>query len=204
MEYFRTPRERNLWLAVAGVLVLIYSTLSVVRPFTEWLRDWGGLIPGLILLCGGLVGWGLRGLRRRRPGRLESTILVGIAVAYGLLFFALRTPEELMHFVQYGLVAVLVYEALAERKRARPGTGEVRGWATWPVRWPALGALVATGAAGWLDEGIQHLLPSRYYDLRDVFFNTAAAALAVAAVGGREWARRRDAHRSPGSPRLTS
>lgn len=195
MKLFRTPRERNLWLEVAGVLLLIYSTLSVVRPFSEWLRDWGGLIPALILLFGGVAGWGLRGLRRRWPGRLESAVLVGVAVAYGILFFALRTPEEAMHFVEYGLVAVLVYEALAERRRARPGDPEDSGDSAWLVRWPALGALALTGAAGWLDEGIQHLLPTRYYDLRDVFFNAAAAALAVAAVAGREWARRRDARR---------
>lgn len=195
MDLFRTRRERNLWLAVAGILLLIYSTLSLVRPLTEWLRDWGGLIPGLILLFGGLAAWGLRGLRRRRPGRLESAVLVGIGVAYGLLFFALRTPEEAMHFVQYGLVAVLVYEALAERKKARPAEAEVAGKAGWLVRWPALGALALTGAAGWLDEGIQHLLPSRYYDLRDVFFNAAAALLAVAAVAGRKWARRKDERR---------
>lgn len=195
MDLFLTSRERKLWLTVAGVLLLIYSTLSVVRPITEWLRDWGGLLPTLVLLFVGLAGWGLRGLRRRWPGRLESAVLVGIGVAYGLLFLALRTPEEAMHFVEYGLVAVLVYEALAERRRARPEDGGVPGDSAWPVRWPALGALLVTGAAGWLDEGIQHLLPSRYYDLRDVFFNAAAAALAVAAVAGREWARHRDGRR---------
>jgi len=197
MDLFRTRRERDLWLAVVGVLLLIYSTLSLVRPFTEWLRDQGGLIPALILLFGGVVGWGLRGLWRRRPGRLESLTLVGIGVAYGLLFFALKTPEEAMHFVEYGVVAVLTYEALAERNRDRlrealEGELGVEGRSAWPVRWPALGALLVTGAAGWLDEGIQHLLPSRYYDLRDVFFNAAAGFLAVAAVAGREWARHRD------------
>jgi VanZ family protein len=42
-------------------------------------------------------------------------------------------------------------------------------------------ALVFVAAAGWIDEGIQALLPSRYYDLRDVAFNAAAGALALLA-----------------------
>jgi len=51
---------------------------------------------------------------------------------------------------------------------------------------------VLTVAAGWFDEGIQYLLPERYYDLRDVAFNAAAGALAVIALAGRERARSRD------------
>jgi hypothetical protein len=36
-------------------------------------------------------------------------------------------------------------------------------------------------AAGWIDELIQGLLPTRYYDLRDVAFNAAAGLLALLA-----------------------
>lgn len=189
MTRFCTSRERNLWLAAAGLLVLIYSTLSVVRPITEALRDASLLIPALILVFGTCVAWGLRGLRRRRPGRIETATLAGIALTYGLLLLWLRTPEEAMHFVEYGAVAVLFYEALAERRRSATRTGTTP-WL--PVRIPAAGALVLTIAAGWLDEGIQYLLPERYYDLRDVALNAAAGALALVAVAGRERAKRRD------------
>ena len=37
-------------------------------------------------------------------------------------------------------------------------------------------------AAGWIDEGIQALLPSRFYDLRDVAFNAAAGLMALGAI----------------------
>lgn len=187
MSLFLTRRERNLWWSACGLLALIYSTLSLVRPLTEWLRDQNLLIPLLILLFAGFAGWGLRGLRRRPPGRWEAGVLVGVALAYGVLFLTLHSAEEAMHFVEYGLVAVLVYEALSERKEARAVAG---GWVL--LRRPTLGAVLLTGAAGWLDEGIQHLLPDRYYDLRDVAFNAAAALLALAAIAGRDWARRRD------------
>ena len=46
-------------------------------------------------------------------------------------------------------------------------------------------------AFGWLDEGIQWLLPGRVYDLRDVGFNALAAAMAVFGRLALAWARRR-------------
>ena len=66
MALFRTSRERNLWLAAAGLVLLIYSTLSVVKPVTKFLRDVSLLIPALVLVLAGCVGWALRGLHRQR------------------------------------------------------------------------------------------------------------------------------------------
>ena len=43
---------------------------------------------------------------------------------------------------------------------------------------------------GWLDEGIQALLPNRVYDLRDVFFNSVAAGLVIGARWGLDQVRR--------------
>jgi hypothetical protein len=189
MSWFVTPRERVFWGSAGALLALIYATLSVVRPATELLRAWQLLIPALILVFGVSAGFALRGLHHRRPGPWEAMMLVGVALAYGALFFAVRTPEEAMHFVEYGLVAVLFHAALAERRRGLELAGRTPIAA---LRRPAVSALVLTVAAGWLDEGIQHLLPGRYYDLRDVAFNAAAAVLALAAVVGREWARERD------------
>jgi len=39
-----------------------------------------------------------------------------------------------------------------------------------------------TAAVGWIDEGVQHLLPNRVYDLRDVALNAAAGLLAISIV----------------------
>lgn len=201
MALFVTPRERRLWGWSLGLLLLIYSTLSVVRPLTELLRDLRLLIPGLVLVFGLCVGFALRELRRNWPGPWETATLVAIATAYGILLLFLHTPEEAMHFVQYGLAAILFHAALSERRRGREAqwsSGSFQGSESSdtslsaPLRHPALGAFVLTVTAGWLDEGIQYLLPSRYYDLRDVAFNAAAGALALISVLGRERARRRD------------
>ena len=58
--------------------------------------------------------------------------------------------------------------------------------------------MAATVLLGWLDEGIQWLLPNRVYDIRDVGFNALAAVMAVGASlalsRARQWER-------PGSDR---
>ena len=64
---------------------------------------------------------------------------------------------ERTHLFEYGIVAVLIYQALSERA----GNGR-------RVRAPALLALVATILLGWLDEGLQALIPNRVYDNFDV------------------------------------
>ena len=61
----------------------------------------------------------------------------------------------------------------------------------WSASQAALGVAVA-GAAGWADEGIQFLLPNRYYDWRDVGLNLLGAVLAVGAAAALAEARRAD------------
>lgn len=47
---------------------------------------------------------------------------------------------------------------------------------------PAVLAFALAVLAGSIDEGIQWILPNRYFGLRDIGFNSAAAALAVAGM----------------------
>ena len=80
------------------------------------------------------------------------------------------TPEERTHLFEYSLVAALVHEALLERRE----NGR-------RVPAPAILALVISIALGWLDEGIQSLLPNRVYDNIDVLFNALAATIIISA-----------------------
>ncbi|MCZ6508108.1 MAG: VanZ family protein, partial [Acidobacteria bacterium] len=86
-------------------------------------------------------------------------------------------PEVKLHFVEYGVLGGLFYSAL------RSGG----------ARWVALPAVILTGLAGWLDEGIQYLLPNRWYDLQDVAINTVAGAIAIVTLVLLDWAQRREA-----------
>ncbi|RMH60568.1 MAG: VanZ family protein, partial [Bacteroidetes bacterium] len=88
-------------------------------------------------------------------------------------------PEERTHLIEYGVVAVLVFEALTERaSRGRR------------VPLPPVLAVVATSVFGTLDELIQGILPNRVFALRDILFNVLASVMAVTTMVGLGWARR--------------
>lgn len=161
-------------------MAAIYSTLGLARTLADFLgSDFFGVwlfLLGCILVLLTVVTQGLR----VRPSGAEIAVALGIAAAYLLVFVRMAIPTERSHLVEYGVVAVLAYEALAER------AGQGRR-----VPVPALLAILLTSLIGTLDEGIQWLLPNRTFDPVDILFNVLAAAMAVtasAALGGaRRW-----------------
>lgn len=179
MSFFKSEREKRLWLAAAAVIAAIYLTLGVAGSLAERLRSenllgWAfGL--GFVAVILSVVGSALR----RRPSRRELWVWLGIFAAYAMVFVRMGvTAEERTHIFEYGLLAVLVHQALVERT--------LRGGR---VRYAALLAIVLVALLGWIDEGIQHLLPNRTYDVRDIGFNALAAVLAVSATSALRWAR---------------
>lgn len=152
------------WFALAAAwAAVIYSTLYVARPVAEFLRERNLLrlaIWSIILGAGVVVVvW----VYRRRPG-----IRGWGAIALGALLFSAGVsivfPVEVkLHFVQYGVLGALLYS----------------GFLAAGTRLAAVWAIVWTSLAGWLDEGIQYLLPNRWYDVEDVQINALAGAIAV-------------------------
>lgn len=159
-------RGRWLWIGAAAWTAAIYSTLYVARPAAELLRDRNLLrltVWGVVVLLGAAVlTWGIR---RRLPAR-GWWVLAGGGVAFLALASRLSPVEVKLHCVEYGILGALLYLALVERAG----------------RWAVPGAILLTGAAGWLDEGIQYLLPNRWYDLDDVALNAISGALGAAVV----------------------
>lgn len=183
-----TPRERRLWFAALAVLAAIYATVGLAGTLAAELRERALLgvafATGFVLVLAAIVGSALR----RRPGRREIWVGLGLAAAYGMIVVRMGVgPVERTHLFEYGLLAVLIHQALVERRR-HGGR----------VRVPAVLAVAATVLLGWLDEGLQALLPNRRYDLRDVGINAAAGVMAVTASVLIAWARRGD--RARGGP----
>ncbi|MEM9190223.1 MAG: VanZ family protein, partial [Myxococcota bacterium] len=123
-----------------------------------------------------------QGLRTRPRGR-ELGVMIGVGAAYLLAFTRIASPAERTHLIEYGLVAVLVYEALMER------TLQGRRVPT-----PALLAVLITTTLGALDECIQAVLPNRFFDPRDLLFNTLASVMAVTACLCLRWVRGDSGH----------
>lgn len=176
-----SKRERRLWLAALGLIVLIYSTLYFVRGPVTFLREHGLLRLAVAALFAGAAGTVIQYFRRRGVEWREGLVLAGFACVLGLAVFLAKLPEEKLHFLEYGLLGALLFEACRERAR-RSGGGRFRA---------ALLAAVLAGLAGWGDEGIQALLPNRFYDVHDILWNLIGSTLVILALFSAETVRRR-------------
>lgn len=186
MPPFSSPRERRLWIWTLVVVASIYLTLGAAGAVAGVLRESGLLEAATFVLGMLLVGAAVVTLRVLvRPGWGELGVWLGIAAAYLMVFLRVASPVERSHLIEYGVVAAFIHEALLERRTQGRRV---------PV--PALLAVVATALIGWLDEGIQAVLPNRVYDIEDVLFNTLAAVMAVAARMALAWVRRRIGRKS--------
>ncbi len=180
-------RERRLWLWAAAVVLTIYSTLGLAQTLAGALRDHNLLRVSFavaVLLVGTIV---ILRCAKKRPSRREIGVALGVAAVYlTALPRTLSTHpnfEERTHLFEYGLVGQLIYQALLERRR----NGR-------RVPTPAILAVVVTALLGWLDEGIQALLPRRVYDLADVGVNALAGLMAVVTTLAMGWACRGIGH----------
>lgn len=177
-----SKRERRLWGWALAVLIAIYSTAawggSLVRVLGEQDLLGAAFAVGFLLVITAVLGFALH----RPPRQTEVWVGVGVVAVYGMVLVRLGTdPIERTHLFEYGLLAVLIYEALLERDRTARSV---------PV--PAALAVVITALLGWIDEGIQALVPQRVYDLRDVGVNALAGLLATVAFMTLTWARQRN------------
>ena len=180
MSLFSSRRERRLWIWTLLVVAAIYSTLGLATAWAGLLQD-SGLLTLFFVGAGLLIGSAVvtRGLQVR-PGGLEVAVALGVAAVYGLVFVRMALETERSHLIEYGVVALLIYEALTER--ASQGRRV-------PV--PAVLAFLLAVLVGVVDEGIQATIPVRVFDPLDILFNALAAFMAVAASAALAWARRR-------------
>ena len=168
MTVFVSNRERRLWIWVLIVVLAIYSTLVLSNRWAEALQNHGlfgvwFFLLGCLLVLATIITQGLK----VRPGGREIFISLGIAAAYLLVFVRMSIPTERSHLIEYGVLAILIYEALKERATVH----------TVPV--PALLAFLLTIGFGTLDECIQAFIPDRVFDYRDILFNILAAFMAI-------------------------
>lgn len=160
------------WLIAAIALVgAIFATLEVAPKLWEWLQPMAAdHMPELAVMLAGCVCAALvarawtNGPAEHRARRVLLLMLVfagaGLALASVL---AGTTMAAKVHLVQYGALTWWALNAVRFERR--------------PVA-AAIGIVLAIGA---LDEGVQHLLPSRYFDVRDILANWWATGLGTLA-----------------------
>ena len=173
---FSSKRERRLWTWALVVVVAIYSTLGLAAKLVGQVNE--GVLAIAFFACLILVGVTIltQGLRVR-PGGIEIGVAVGIAVVYVLIGVRMAVPER-SHLMEYGVLAILVYEAINER---------VANGRRAPL--PAVGAFLTASLTGVVDECMQVFLPSRVFDWRDILFNVLATLAAIVGMVALRWSR---------------
>jgi len=181
MKLFTSKKERRLWIWTLTLTLTIYFTAGLTQPLAAVLRERGLLeiffVLGVVLVIAAILAQRIK----KRPGWGELGVWLGVAAVYVMLFVRIELPEERTHLVEYGVLAAIIYEALAER--SRNGAGMFLP--------PTIVAVVATALLGVIDECIQFYLPNRVFDIRDVGFNAVAGFLSVAASVALIWVNKR-------------
>ena len=91
-----------------------------------------------------------------------------LACVYAFGLSRLKLPIERVHFVEYGILSILLFRALRHHIKNK----SIYLWSG-----------IAVFSLGLIDEGIQYLLPNRVFETRDVIVNGVAGILGLLLIG---------------------
>jgi VanZ family protein len=156
------------WLHVVLFSLVVFLTLPAgpyIRDFIyRNLGKWSVIYIVAAILAAGLII--TLYYTFRKWDRFSFTRLLWFLVIGYLYWLALRRtfkiPIESVHFVEYGILSLLVYRALRTSYRER---------------YVFLAAFFFTYCIGVMDESIQWLLPNRVGALKDILLNAVSAGL---------------------------
>ena len=153
------------WAAALVYVAAIYSTLGVAPRPLAVLRAHNCLRLTLAVIFT-LCTLGVLNIIRFRTRKLVRYLfLLPLLGAYVALTRFVQTPEEQVHFLQYGLVGILFLRAV---RRHVPST--VGAYAA---------ALTIASIVGWGDEILQGHVAGRHYDVRDIQLNIISSLLGL-------------------------
>lgn len=162
-----SPTRR--WTPVIVWVAVIYTTIPFVRVLREWYVArwnpvWIGVSVALALAAAGTLAVGVLARGAGASRRKNAVWIIAVTAIFVMWTLSLRrSPEEAVHFLEYGLLAVLLHRAL----RPAMDSGLV-----------FIAAMLVGALVGTVDEIIQWISPSRYWDWRDLLLNGGAGALA--------------------------
>lgn len=159
-------REALSWSYVLLWSGLIFATVPFVRYGVNFVRgQWGSWVFTYAVAVFVVLATAAALYSTRRRWSLASCMcLFGLAGILISLTFGLAggSAEEAVHYVQYGILSLLLFRAFSHR---------VRDYSIYA-------AVAITGTfVGMIDETVQWLTPGRYFDLRDIWLNFTAVAL---------------------------
>ncbi len=167
----RLPAEREArsWLYVAVWSGIIFVSIPFAPDIVRAVRrTFGGeaivatsiSISAVAFIV--IVALLIRRGRTDRSGYIWLTA-TGVVLLLLLTWFRSPYPAETLHYVQYGVLGVLLFRALSHR---------IRNYGIYPL------ALIIGTAIGTLDEIVQWLTPGRFFEMADIALNFTGVALA--------------------------
>jgi VanZ family protein len=171
----KTPHEKEWisWLYVILWSVIIFVTIPLARAIQGFVAEqWGRELFTYAVLTATVVVLlitfihVLRDRTSSRKGFFWLLAVAAVFVAYTLKL-GQKSPEEAIHFIQYGVLGILVYRALLHRIR------DITVY---------FAAATLCGIIGIVDETIQWLTPGRFWGLRDIWINFFSACLVQVAI----------------------
>ena len=171
----RPPREREWlsWLYVALWTLLIFLTIPFARDLIDYVdNEWG---PKALTYGGGVImvfaAIATLVVVAKRPHMklVNYASLLGVAglFAYLIILLGVHKPEEAFHYLEYGLLSLLIYRAFTHR---------IRDYSIY------IAVVIVGTIVGMLDESIQWITPHRYFDFSDIWLNFSALALVQLAL----------------------
>jgi VanZ like protein len=157
---------RARWVLVGAFVLFIFATVPVGYQIARAIvirighTAWQNAINAVGATFGAVFVWHVLRQRERRRWRVAAALAV-IATAYAYFFAILEVPVKRIHFMEYSVLSVLVYQALQSRATSRIYV------------WSALAAtLVGAG-----DESIALALPQRFGAVSDIIWDTTGGVL---------------------------
>lgn len=171
MKFFNGPAREKRWVSWLYVVLwslIIYATIPFVRPIQKFVAQNLGreMFTYVVLAAIGLACVAVaRHIIRSRLSSIGGYFWL-LAVAAVFLGYTVKlskhNPEEAVHFIQYGILSILVFRALTHR------------FSDLSIYFIA--AMIC-GIIGTIDELIQWITPKRVWDLRDIWINFLAGSL---------------------------
>lgn len=177
MSLFTSSKEKHLWIWVFVVFTTIFSTLIIGQPLTTLFSNQNVqaaiFVLGMLLVGATIIVHSIK----RKPSKIEITILLGIVSVYTMFFLRLGLAER-SHLIEYSVLAIFIQRAFTERFSKQN-----------LIIKPAIFAFVVSLLIGIFDECIQIFQPDRVFDPADILFNAIAISMAIGTTLFLTWVR---------------
>ena len=179
MKHSLSKLKLRAWVFVWIYIAMILITLPLTPKFRDYLANFLSiehLVNGsLLLVIGVSIGFALAP-KRTNLMKAFPYFLIWACGMLGLMML-IPLPIERIHIPEYGLLAVFLFRTF---RLSRKSTGDAyRSSCLWAV------------TIGVLDELIQHLLPTRYFAVKDVGLNALGVIAGLWSCQYYAWVKKR-------------